>query len=108
MQCYPLTAEAPEKYVPQVVNQCFYSDVTLTSTYWQLFLKNALWQQSVRKHMPSIAAMGHSKVFIFLFLHLFSTTCFPDHAVRSYQLRFSTLEVGFFTAPEMLSGEAEP
>lgn len=108
MQCYPLTAEAPEKYATHVVNQYFSSDVTLTSSFWQQSLKNVFWQGVIGKYMPCIAAITSEK-FLGLFLHLFSTTRFLDHAVKTYPATFLALDAFlYFMVIEILNGEAEP
>lgn len=58
--------------------------------------------------MPYIAVIPSDK-FLVLFLHLFSTTCFLDHAVKSHPATFSALDAFlYFMVIEILSGEAEP
>jgi len=58
--------------------------------------------------MPCIAAITSDK-FLGLFLHLFSTTCFLDHVVKSHMATFSTLDAFLYLIViEILSGEAEP
>lgn len=57
--------------------------------------------------MPYIAAITSDK-FLGLFLHLFSTTCFLDHAVKSYLATFSALDAFlYFMVIKILSVEAE-
>lgn len=58
--------------------------------------------------MLCIAAITSDK-FLVLFLHLFITTCFLDHVVKSHPATFSALDAFlYFTVIEILSGEAEP
>lgn len=59
--------------------------------------------------MPCIAAITSDKFLLFLFLHLFSTTCFLDHGVKSHPATFSALDaLLYFMVIKILSGEAEP